>query len=125
VPVADAVLRYAASLARATRVRQENVPFFISEWVQWGAGPRASQYLIIGAKARAVLQGRAYVSSEDVRAVAHPVLRHRILTNFSAEAEGVTTDRIVDKLLEVIPAADSPVLRDPKLPNVLGAGQKS
>jgi MoxR-like ATPase len=124
VPVADAVLRYAASLARATRVKQENVPSFVKEWVQWGAGPRASQYLIVGAKARAVLQGRAYVSSEDVRAVAHPVLRHRILTNFSAEAEGITTDHIVDKLLEVIPAADSPVLRDPKLPQVLGSGEK-
>jgi len=88
--------------------------------VQWGAGPRASQYLVIGAKAHAVLQGRAYVSSEDIRAVAHPVLRHRILTNFSAEAEGVTSDQIVDKLLEVIPAADSSLLRDEKLPQVLG-----
>jgi MoxR-like ATPase len=123
VPVADAVLRYAASLARATRVKQENVPPFVTEWVQWGAGPRASQYLVVGAKARAVLQGRAYVSSEDVRAVAHPVLRHRILTNFSAEAEGVTADHIVDKLLQVIPAADSPVLRDAKLPQVLGTGE--
>jgi MoxR-like ATPase len=120
VPVADSVLRYASSLARATRVRTENVPAFIKEWVQWGAGPRASQYLVIGAKARAVLQGRAYVSSEDIRAVAHPVLRHRILTNFSAEAEGVTSDQIVDKLLEVIPAADSSLLRDEKLPQVLG-----
>ncbi|MBI2932978.1 MAG: MoxR family ATPase, partial [Planctomycetes bacterium] len=118
VPIADHVTKYAMALARATRVTQGGVPEFIKEWVQWGAGPRASQYLIIGAKAHAVLKGRYYVTIEDVRAVAHPVLRHRIITNFSAEAEGVTTDKVVDKLLEVIPAKEAELEKVPGLPKV-------
>src|SRR6185503_9258219 len=107
VPIADHAIRYAMALSRATRVTQGGVPDFIKEWVQWGSGPRASQYLILGAKAHAVLQGRFYVTIDDIKAVAHPVLRHRIITNFSAEAEGVTTDKIIDKLLEVIPAKEA------------------
>ncbi|MBI4566356.1 MAG: MoxR family ATPase [Planctomycetes bacterium] len=118
VPIADHVIKYAMSLSRATRVSQGGVPDFIKEWLQWGAGPRASQYLIIGAKARAVLLGRFYVTIEDIRSVAHPVLRHRIITNFSAEAEGVTTDKIIDKLLEVIPAKEADLERQPGLPQV-------
>ena len=81
------------------------VPDFINEYVSWGAGPRASQYLILGAKARSMLQGRTYVSTEDVRAIAAPVLRHRIITNFNAEAEGVKPDDIVARLVEMIPTA--------------------
>jgi len=118
VPIADHVIRYAMSLSRATRVTQGGVPDFIKEWVQWGSGPRASQYLIVGAKAHAVLGGRFYVTVEDVRAVAHPVLRHRIIANFSAEAEGVTTDKIIDKLLEVIPAKEADLEKQPGLPQV-------
>ena len=118
VPIADHVIRYAMSLSRATRVTQGGVPDFVKEWVQWGSGPRASQYLIIGAKAHAVLNGRYYVTIEDVRAVAHPVLRHRIITNFSAEAEGVTTDKIIDKLLEVIPAKEADLEKQAGLPQV-------
>jgi MoxR-like ATPase len=121
VPVADHVIRYAMALSRATRVSEGGVPDFVKEWVHWGAGPRASQYLIIGAKAHAVLQGRYYVTVADVKAIAHPVLRHRVVTNFTAEAEGVTSDKIVDKLLEVIPAKEASLEKDPALPKVTGA----
>jgi len=121
VPVADHVIRYAMALARATRVSEGGVPDFVKEWVHWGAGPRASQYLIIGAKAHAVLQGRYYVTIQDVKAIAHPVLRHRVVTNFTAEAEGVTPDKIVDKLLEVIPAKEAGLEKDQALPKVTGA----
>ena len=100
VPVADHVARYALSLARLTRPGQTQAPDFIREYVSWGAGPRASQYLVLGAKARAVLHGRYYVATEDVDAVAYPVLRHRILTNFNAEAEGVKRDEIVRRMIE-------------------------
>jgi len=120
VPIADNVIRYAMELARQTRVHTGNVPDFIKQWVSWGAGPRASQYLILGAKARAVLRGRYYVSTEDIIAVAHPVLRHRVITNFSAEAEGITTDKIVDKLIETVGPYESKTLKDGKLPKVLG-----
>ena len=107
VPVADHVVNYALEFSRRTRVTQEESPDFVKQWVAWGSGPRASQYLILGAKARAILNGRTFVSGEDIRAVAHPVLRHRIICNFSAEAEGITSDTIVDKLIESIPRADA------------------
>ncbi|MHB8902555.1 MAG: AAA family ATPase, partial [Thermoguttaceae bacterium] len=100
VPVADSVARYALALARNTRPNQKGVPEFISEYVSWGAGPRASQYLVLGGKARAVIQGRFFVSQEDIQAVAYPVLRHRIMTNFNAEAEGVKPDEIIRRLIE-------------------------
>ena len=105
VPVADHVVNYALELTRRTRVHTDEAPDFVKRWLAWGAGPRASQYLILGAKARAVLSGRTYVSGEDVRAVAHPVLRHRIICNFGAEAEGVTTDAVIDRLIETVPRA--------------------
>ena len=104
IPAADHVIRYAMQFARLTRREKGDVPDFVTKYVSWGAGPRASQYLILGAKARAMLKGRAYVSTDDVRAVAAPVLRHRIVTNFNAEAEGVTSDEIVRRLAELIPA---------------------
>lgn len=104
VPCADHIIRYAMRLVRATRVDQGDVPKFISEYVTWGAGPRASQNLVLAGKARALLRGRYFVSTEDIRAIAHPVLRHRILTNFNAEAEGVRSDVIVDKLIESVTA---------------------
>jgi len=107
VPVADHVIRYAMQFSRLTRREKGEVPDFISEFVSWGAGPRASQYLILGAKARSMLHGRAYVSTEDVRAVAGPVLRHRIITNFNAEAEGVTPDDIVRRLIKMVTADPS------------------
>ncbi len=106
VPVPAHVIHYALRLVRATRVREPDVPDFINEWVSWGAGPRAAQYLLLGGKARAALDGRTFVTTDDVRSVAYPVLRHRIIVNFNAESEGITTDTIVDKLIEAIPEAD-------------------
>jgi MoxR-like ATPase len=99
VPVAEEVVRYAVRLASASRPGQEEAPSYIEEWVGWGAGLRAAQYLILGGKARALLRGRAHVSADDVRALALPTLRHRILLNYRAEAEGVTIDDLVSRLL--------------------------
>src|SRR5690606_2881262 len=104
-PIADHVARYALQLARRTRHNQPDAAEFVREYVMWGAGPRASQYLVLGAKARAALDGRHYASIEDIRAVALPVLRHRIRTNFTADAEGVTTDEIIRRLLDSTPVA--------------------
>lgn len=124
VPVADHVIRYAMQFARMTRIipgsdtQAEEVPDFIREFVSWGAGPRASQNLVLGAKARAILQGRMYVSTDDIRAVAHPVLRHRIITNFNAEAEGMTPDKIVDRLIQLISVDSSQEKLDGRLPQV-------
>jgi MoxR-like ATPase len=119
VPVAPYVIRYAMKFTRLTRKgsrvgqdksasgagrpKEVEVPDFIRDYVTWGAGPRATQFLILAAKARAVLHGRYYVSCEDVRAVAPPVLRHRIITNFNAEAEGIKPDDIVRRLIDRIP----------------------
>jgi MoxR-like ATPase len=106
VPVADHIARYALQFTRLTRREKGHVPDFIQDYVSWGAGPRASQFLVLGAKARAVLHGRYYVNSDDIRAVAFPVLRHRIMTNFNAEAEGVKPDDIIQRLIETIPIDD-------------------
>ncbi len=102
LPAAEEVLQYAASLARATRPDTPGAPEMVRRFVRWGAGPRAGQGLVLGAKARALLAGRVAVSASDIRRVALPVLRHRVLPNFAAEAEGITADRIVDDLLERI-----------------------
>ena len=101
VPVDSHVLRYAIRLVRATR--DDSIPQ-VKQYVSWGAGPRAGQNLILGAKVRAVMNGRPIPSIEDVRAIAHPVMRHRIVTNFNADADGVTTDVLIDRLLESVPA---------------------
>ena len=103
VPVADSVVRYAVRLAASSRPGQKGAPDFVNEWVNWGAGLRAGQALILGGKARALLQGRSHVTPDDVKALAVPVLRHRILPNFKAEAEGVDADKVVEKLLETVP----------------------
>jgi MoxR-like ATPase len=102
VPVAEPVLSYAVRLVRATRIDSADAPPFVKECLAWGAGPRATQNLILGGKARALLKGRFYVATEDIRAVAHPVLRHRLITNYSAEAEGITSDKLIDQLLETV-----------------------
>ena len=103
VPVSEPVLRYALALVRATRPSPNGTSLpFIKEWVQYGASVRAAQYLTLGGKARALMEGRSHVDFEDVRALAHPVLRHRILTNFHAESERVTTDQIIDQLVAAV-----------------------
>ena len=103
VPVTDHVIRYALSLVRQTRVGNPGVPEFVDEMLGWGAGPRAGQNLIIGAKARAILEGRFHVSTEDIKAVAHPVLRHRIVTTFHADSEGISPDDVISMMVRKIP----------------------
>ncbi len=107
VPVSEPVLRYAVDLARTSRPSENGTPDFIEKWVSYGASVRAAQYLILGAKARALLNGRYHVNFDDIRALAHPVLRHRILLNFHAESEQKTTDQLIDMLLEVVPLPKS------------------
>jgi MoxR-like ATPase len=118
VPVADHVTRYALKFTRLTRREKGPVPDFIHDYVSWGAGPRASQYLVLGAKARAVLHGRYYANCEDIRAVAAPVLRHRIMTNFNAEAEGVKPDDIIARLIDLVPVDETGEATSGKLPEV-------
>jgi MoxR-like ATPase len=103
VPVAEPVMRHALDIVRATRPRNSDSKDFINKWVAFGASVRAAQYLVLGGKARALTSGRYHVSFEDIRSLTHPVLRHRIITNFHAQSEGVTTDAIVDRLLEAVP----------------------
>jgi MoxR-like ATPase len=102
VPIAEDVVRYAVRLAAASRPSQEAAPDFIKQWVSWGAGLRAAQYLVLGAKARALLAGRAHVSADDIRALVHPVFRHRILVNYRAEAEGVSVENVISRLVESV-----------------------
>ncbi len=99
VPIAEDVVRYSVRLAAVSRPHQAGTPDFVNEWVSWGAGLRAGQFLVLGAKARALLNGHSHVSLDDIRAVARPVLRHRILINYRAEADGITTEQIIEKLL--------------------------
>ncbi len=106
VPVTDHVVRYALSLVRQTRVGEVGVPEFVADQVSWGAGPRAVQYLILGGKARALMHGRTHVATEDIQALAKPVLRHRLVVNFTAESEGVSQDDIIGRLVEETPAKE-------------------
>ncbi len=102
VPIAEELVRYAVQLAAASRPHQNGAPDFINQWVNWGAGTRAGQFLVLGAKARALLKGRAHVTVEDLRTLAAPVLRHRILLNYRAEAEGIRVDAVTRRLLETV-----------------------
>jgi MoxR-like ATPase len=102
VPVAEPVMRYALTLVRASRPKSPSCPESVKKWVAFGGSVRAAQYLVLGAKARALTSGRYHVSFDDIRAMAHPVLRHRVLTNFHAQSEGVTTDTLIDRLLESV-----------------------
>jgi MoxR-like ATPase len=103
VPAAEHTFVYARDLARATRPGESEAPQFVKEYIEWGAGPRSGQYLILGAKARAILEGRFHVTTDDIKAVAHPVLRHRLVTTFHADSENITTDDVIDMLLERVP----------------------
>jgi MoxR-like ATPase len=107
VPVPDPVLRYAVNLARMSRPGEDGVPDFIGQWVSYGASVRAAQYLVLGAKTRALMQGRYHASFEDIQALAYPVLRHRILTNFHAESERITPDQLIGQLLDAVPVPKS------------------
>jgi MoxR-like ATPase len=103
VPIAEDVIRYAVRLSAASRPGQENSPAFVKDWVSWGAGTRAAQYMVLGAKARALISGRNLATAEDVRAMVHPTLRHRVLVSYRAEAEGVTVDQVITRLLDHVP----------------------
>ncbi len=103
VVVTDAIFSYVADLVRFTRPREPGTPKWVNDWLSWGAGPRACQYLILGSKARAILHGRAHVTSEDIRALAAPVLRHRLMLSFQAEADGIRPDQVVSRLIDTTP----------------------
>jgi MoxR-like ATPase len=107
VPISDAVARYAVALARTSRPAAPDAPDAVRKWVSYGASTRAAQYLVLGGKARALMRGRYHVSFDDIRALAHPVLRHRVLLNFHAQSERVTSDQVVDALLESVPVPRS------------------
>ena len=107
VPVAEPVMRYALNLVRSSRPKSPNAPEQLRKWAAFGASVRAAQYLVLGAKARALTSGKYHVSFEDIRALAHPVLRHRILTNFHAQSEGISSDTLIDRLLEAVPVPRS------------------
>jgi MoxR-like ATPase len=121
VPVTDHVINYTLALVRQTRVGEAGTPKFVKDWLSWGAGPRAVQYLILGGKARALLYGRAHVQCEDIQALAYPVLRHRILTNFTAASEGVSTDVVVKKLLEETPTREGELTKDERFKKIFAS----
>jgi MoxR-like ATPase len=121
VPVGDHVIRYTLALVRQTRIGEVGVPKFIRDWLSWGAGPRAVQNLILGGKARALLYGRVHVQTDDIQALAYPVLRHRVLTNFTAASEGVTPDTVIKRLLEETPTKDSELSRDERFKKIFAS----
>ena len=120
VPVSKDVVSYAVRLVSASRGTADS-PQYVKDFVKWGAGSRASQALVLAGKARALLNGRFNVAMEDIKALAMPVLRHRIITNFTAEAKGIKPDDIIDRLIADIHPAESEVLADGRLPQVLGS----
>jgi MoxR-like ATPase len=121
VPVTDHLVRYALTLVRQTRAGERGVPEFVSDQLTWGAGPRAVQFLVVGAKARAILQGRSHVTVEDIQALAAPVLRHRIVVGFAAESEGVTPDAIIRRIIENTPAREDELTRDPRFQTIFAS----
>jgi MoxR-like ATPase len=118
VPVTDHVIQFTLALVRQTRLSEPGAPKFVRDWLSWGAGPRAVQYLILGGKARALLHGRAHVQCEDIQALALPVLRHRILTNFTAASEGVTPDMVIQKLIKETPSREGELTRDERFKKI-------
>jgi MoxR-like ATPase len=112
VPVSDHLIRYALSLVRQTRVGENGVPDLVAEQLAWGAGPRAVQFLVVGAKARALINRRTHVTIEDIQALAKPVLRHRIVVNFAAESDGISPDDIIESLLQTTPTLEDELAND-------------
>lgn len=121
VPVSDHVIRYALSLVRQTRVGSPGVPEFVEELVGWGAGPRAVQYLILGGKASALLQGRFHVQVEDIQRIARSVLRHRMVVNFAAESDGVTSDDVIDRIIQATPTSEDELTRDSRFQTIFAS----
>jgi MoxR-like ATPase len=121
VPISDHLVRYALMLVRQTRAGERGVPDFVSDQLSWGAGPRAVQFLVVGAKARALLQGRTHVTAEDIQALAAPVLRHRIVVGFAAESEGVTPDTIIERIIETTPSREDELTRDARFQTIFAS----
>lgn len=121
VPVSDHVVRYALSLVRQTRIGTAGVPDFVEELVGWGAGPRAVQYLILGGKARALLEGRFHVAIEDIQHLARPVLRHRMVVNFTAESDGITSDQVIDRIIAATPTSEDDLTRDARFQKIFAS----
>ena len=118
VPVSDHVIRYALTLVRQTRVGSPGIPEFISEQIGWGAGPRAVQFLILGSKTRALMHGRTHVTTEDIQSLAKPVLRHRLAVNFAAQSDGVTSDDVIDQLIQFTPAKEDELTSDARFQKI-------
>ncbi|TWT32141.1 AAA family ATPase [Blastopirellula retiformator] len=121
VPITDHVIRFALSLVRQTRIGGAGTPDFVQDLVSWGAGPRAVQFLILGGKARALLHGRTHVSTEDIQALAKPVLRHRISVNFAAESDGISPDDIIDRILESTPTKEDELTSDARFQKIFAS----
>ncbi len=121
VPVADHVIRYALAVVRQTRVGTEGVPSFVNEQISWGAGPRAVQFLVLGGKARALLNGRTHVSVEDIQALSKPVLRHRMVVTFAAESDGISTDDVIDRLVSETPTSEDELTRDARFKKIFAS----
>lgn len=121
VPVSDHLIRYTLALVRQTRIGQAGIPDFVQDQVGWGAGPRAVQNLILGSKARALLNGRVSVAPEDIQALAKPVLRHRMVVNFAAESDGITTDKVIDQLLAATPTNEDELTRDARFKKIFAS----
>ncbi len=121
VPVTDHVIRYTLSLVRQTRVKEVGVPEYVKEHVSWGAGPRAVQFLILGGKTRALLHGRTHVATEDIQALAPPVLRHRLVVNFAAESEGLTSDDVVNELVRITPTKEDELTSDARFQKIFAS----
>ena len=118
VPVSDHVVRYALSLVRQTRIGSDGVPDFVEDLVGWGAGPRAVQFLILGGKARALLEGRFHVQVEDIQALAKPVLRHRMVVNFAAESDGITSDDVITRIIDATPTTEDELSQDARFQKI-------
>jgi MoxR-like ATPase len=121
IEVSENVIRYALAIVRQTRIGQEGVPDFVKEQVAWGAGPRAVQFLILGAKVRAAMQGRSHVDTSDIQFCTKPVLRHRMVVNFAAESDGITSDHVIDKIISVTPTAQDELLQDARFQRILAS----
>ncbi len=121
VPISDHLVRYALTLVRQTRPSEKGVPAFVADQLSWGAGPRAVQFLVIGSKARALLQGRSHVTLDDIQSLAAPVLRHRIVVGFAAESEGVTPDTIIGQIIDTTPSREDELTRDARFQTIFAS----